>query len=199
MYGSPVSLILGFHGCDSSVGEKVLSGKLDLAASANSYDWLGHGRYFWENNPQRALQYVTELKYHPRSPKRTIKTPFVLGAVIDPGHCLNLMEASSLEAIGRSYELLKRSLELQGMSLPENRMDLKTGDLLYRPLDCAVIEMLNSINERGGAPSYDTVRGIFVEGGEVYPGAGFRMKNHVQICVRNCASIKGYFRVKWES
>ena len=43
--------------------------------------------------------------------------------------------------------------------------------------------------------SYDTVRGAFWEGEELYPNAGFKEKNHVQIVVRNQESIKGYFRV----
>jgi len=41
----------------------------------------------------------------------------------------------------------------------------------------------------------DSVRGVFVEGEEVYPGAGFREKTHVQLCIRNLDCIKGVFRV----
>ncbi len=196
MYGSPVSLILGFHGCDAPVGEKILSGKAELAASDNVYDWLGHGRYFWENNPNRAFEYAREIQKRPRGGKQAIREPFVLGAVIDPGHCLNLMESSALAALGKSYRLLQMLFEQQGKNLPENRPDPDTGDLLYRPLDCAVIEMLHAINATEKCPAYDTVRGIFIEGEEVYPGAGFRKKNHVQICVRNPECIKGYFRVR---
>ena len=38
--------IFGFHGCDSRVASTVLTGKSRLLASANTYDWLGHGIYF---------------------------------------------------------------------------------------------------------------------------------------------------------
>lgn len=41
----------------------------------------------------------------------------------------------------------------------------------------------------------DTVRGMFPEGNELYKGAGFRSKNHIQLCVVNPNSIIGYFRV----
>ena len=34
----------------------------------------------------------------------------------------------------------------------------------------------------------------FIEGEPVYQDAGFREKNHIQLCVRNPACIKGYFR-----
>ena len=41
---------------------------------------------------------------------------------------------------------------------------------------------------------YDSVRGPFLEGEPVYADAGFRSENHIQLCVRNTACIKGYFR-----
>jgi hypothetical protein len=44
-------------------------------------------------------------------------------------------------------------------------------------------------------PLYETVRGAFWEGERLYPNAGFRERNHVQLCVRDPAAIKGYFRV----
>ncbi len=39
MYAS--AFVLGFHGCDESVGEQVLAGREPLAPSSNDYDWLG--------------------------------------------------------------------------------------------------------------------------------------------------------------
>ena len=52
------SFVLGYHGCDRKVGEAVLAGKKELKQSKNEHDWLGHGIYFWENNPQRALDWA---------------------------------------------------------------------------------------------------------------------------------------------
>jgi hypothetical protein len=43
------SFVLGYHGCDKKVGERVLAGER-LKPSENEYDWLGHGIYFWEAN-----------------------------------------------------------------------------------------------------------------------------------------------------
>ena len=50
-------------------------------------------------------------------------------------------------------------------------------------------ELLASTND------YDWLgNGIyFWEGQELYPNAGFREKNHIQICVCNPNCIKGYF------
>ncbi len=47
MYSRKHGLILGFHGCDLSVRDKVVSKKgFNLTKSENEYDWLGHGIYF---------------------------------------------------------------------------------------------------------------------------------------------------------
>lgn len=37
------NLVIGFHGCDLSVADKIITGKDELRPSKNSYDWLGHG------------------------------------------------------------------------------------------------------------------------------------------------------------
>ena len=68
-----------------------------------------------------------------------------------------------------------------------------------RFLDAAVIAMLHRIRSRIDSeatpmPPYSSVRGAFWEGGELYPGAGFEKKSHIQIAVRAPAQcIKGYF------
>ncbi len=44
-----------------------------------------------------------------------------------------------------------------------------------------------------GEPPFDSVRGVFFEGNELYEGAGFLDKTHIQICIRNPNLIRGYF------
>ncbi|MBB1441019.1 hypothetical protein H5202_20645 [Shewanella sp. SG41-4] len=39
----------------------------------------------------------------------------------------------------------------------------------------------------------DSVRGMFPEGDELYNGAGFRDKNHIQLCIVNPNCIIGFF------
>lgn len=62
-----------------------------------------------------------------------------------------------------------------------------------RDLDCAVIEDLHLLRDNSTLPSFDSVRGLFTEGGEIYPTSGFKEKTHIQICVRNPNCIKGFF------
>lgn len=182
---------MGFHGCDQSVVDKVVSGRSHLQSSENNYDWLGHGIYFWENDPGRALEYAEMLHDHPKRGRGKISHPAVLGAVIDLGHCLNLMETVALESVSSAYDTLKVSLESAGIDLPVNTPGSDGGnDLILRRLDCAVIQLLH---EENTGREFDTVRGLFFEGEDLYPNAGFKTKNHIQICVRNPNCIKGYF------
>ena len=66
MYSVLPHFVLGFHGYDKTVTEKVFSGEAELKSSDNDYDWLGHGIYFWENNPERALEFAQLIKKYPK-------------------------------------------------------------------------------------------------------------------------------------
>jgi len=186
------SMVLGFHGCDASVGEAVLKGKVPhLATSANEYDWLGGGIYFWENDPRRAMEWAIAGMNNPGITKGKITKPFVVGAVIELGHCLNLMSRHCIEELKVAHQLLVSASKAAGVPLPENK-----GGGFRRFLDRAVIETLHLSREDADkeVPAYDTVRAAFREGEPAYEGAGFEEKNHIQIAVRDKARIKGYFR-----
>jgi hypothetical protein len=58
-------------------------------------------------------------------------------------------------------------------------------DLVRRHLDCAVVNFVHLLRERERLDPFDTVRGVFTEGGELYPGAKIMAKTHVQVCVRD--------------
>jgi hypothetical protein len=194
IYKKLPGLVLGFHGCDRTVGEDVLAGKTPhLNPSTNEYDWLGGGIYFWESNPWRAYQFAEEAaSRNPKVTRGSIRDPFVVGAVIDLGHCCNLLESDALDELRRAHLLLKSALKhFEGRPMPTN----KGKDFGARFLDKAVIEALHTIRRSTELPSYDTVRGAFVEGRALYRGAGFHEKNHIQIAVRDQACIKGYFRL----
>jgi hypothetical protein len=104
------------------------------------------------------------------------------------------MEAAALDLVRDAYDELGLSSDASDIPLPENTDPSESGDLLLRRLDCAVLQFLcNEFVESRGLQPFDTVRGLFFEGGELYPGAGFREKNHIQVCVRNPNCIKGFF------
>lgn len=186
LYEKISNLILGFHGCNKHTFEEVIYRGKMLKPSKNKYDWLGHGIYFWENGYDRALNWALE--------KFGKDDAAVIGAVIDLGQCLNLTDLSGTKALKEAFLIMKSLYESLGYKLPENRQLKNSKDYLLRPLDCAVIEQVHLNTEKQGKPQYDSVRGIFMEGEPVYPGAGFREKSHIQLCIRNTDCIKGFFR-----
>ena len=194
LYKTQPSFILGFHGCDEEVGRAVIAGGTHLVASSNNYDWLGNGIYFWEGSPQRALEWAqTVQKRRPHF----IKKPFVVGAVIDLGNCFNMTDTASIAELRSAYDMFKLAMEEQGLPLPQNKGG--TIDRPLRYLDRAVIEFMHQM--RVGAQAikgqalreYDSVRCPFLEGDDLYPGAGIRSLVHVQVTVRTLSCIKGYF------
>lgn len=189
LYSRRSNLIIGFHGCDQSTAEKVLSGKEPLTASMNDYDWLGNGIYFWENNQERAWLFANEAKKRGAN----IEIPDVLGAVIDLGHCMDLTDTEYLEELKEAYEMLYQSNKTGGIPMPQNSNIGMSQDKLMRRLDCAVIEYAHLINKKTGEQAYDSVKGVFWEGKPLYPNAGFSEKNHIQLCIRNPNCIKGFF------
>jgi len=113
---------LGFHGCDRSVAAAVISRKKALKPSRNSYDWLGEGIYFWENNPRRALEFAVQSQARLRRGQRAVKNPAVIGAVIDLGYCMNLLDAKFLNVLN------------------------STSAISWRPFSRKPVEIRNSLN-----------------------------------------------------
>lgn len=186
--------MLGFHGCDHSVAEAILSGKSKhLVGSENSYDWLGTGIYFWDTSPARALEYAIECTSRPSIKSRRIRKPAVIGAVIDLGNCLDLLDAQFFDLVRDAYRELQHYAAAANIPMPENR-PVTTGQILLHNLDCDVINTIHRTWEKQGREPFDTVRAAFVEGQPLYPTANFFDKNHIQLCVRNTKMIKGYFR-----
>lgn len=190
MYQKLPNLVLGFHGCNKDVFKQVINKGQHLKKSNNSYDWLGNGVYFWEQNYQRAFEWASG---------RYGDDAAVIGAVIDLGYCLNLTDSSSADILRIGYDILKVRCEAIGAELPKNRKSTKSKDVLLRDLDCAVIEQIHDFNRLSNNLMYDSVRGIFVEGDAPYEGSAFREKTHVQLCVCNPNCIKGYFAPLKES
>jgi hypothetical protein len=190
MYSSKHSYVLGFHGLDEEVGLTVLNNNDRLKHSNNSYDWLGQGVYFWENSLERARQYAEEDSKRKNS---KIKNPFVIGAILDLGTCLDLLDKKYLDFLSLAYNEMKKSLEEVGQELPENKPFGKDDfDFKKRELDCAVIRYAHTL-ARASRTVFDSVRAAFWEGDELYPGAAFRMQNHIQIAIINPNCIKGVF------
>jgi len=197
MYSTRSNLILGFHGCELSEQKKLIDDPSYVRLSKNSYDWLGHGMYFWENNPERALLWAEQKKK-----AGTLKEPAVVGAVLSLGKCLDLLDSAYIDLLKKSYQLFKIDAEKLDKPIPKNVNHLSDAgkDRVLRYLDCAVIEYTHSFLKSQKEVPFDSVRAAFIEGEPIYPGAGFNEKTHIQICIINSNCIKGFFkpRIKHE-
>lgn len=188
MHRLATSFVLGYHGCSQATAEDLLSGAA-FRDSRNSYDWLGDGVYFWEANPLRGLEFYRETQARRKKPWEDAA---VVGAIINLGYCLDLSTSTAIEAVRAAYENLVARLVSIGQPLPVNEAG---SDRVLRRLDREVFNYLHTVREGSKLPPFDTVRGFFTEGGEAFPGAGFEMKTHIQIAVRNRDCIHGVFRV----
>lgn len=178
--------VIGYHGCDATVAERLLEGE-PFTLSANNFDWLGLGVYFWEYGAGRALRFA-----HDQKARGKVETPAVVGAVLQLGECFDLLDTDYTSELATSYPVWETMLKEAGLPLPENAGDAP--DHKLRRLDCAVLNWLfDTYDERMGV-YYDSVRGGFTEGAGAFPGSGIQRETHVQVAIRNPTCIPGVFR-----
>lgn len=197
MYSSRSNLLIGFHGCDKSVRDQLLVKPNNVKISEKPFDWLGHGFYVWENNYERALAWAKD-----KQKRGKIKEASVIGVVLTLDYCLDLIDSEFIRMLSIYYEIMKKDFSSINKELPKNKNVKEDShkDLLIRELDCAVIQYLHQMikeeienDKNTSLKSFDSVRGVFTEGGPAFPGAGVQKKSHIQICIRNMSCIKGFF------
>jgi hypothetical protein len=186
-------IVTGFHGCDAAVAARVLAGTARLNLSTNAYDWLGEGIYFWEHGPERAREWAIEQA---NLSGARINEPSVLGARIKLGECLDLLDTANTRILGEWYSQFRRIARQKRSRMPENRdaPGTRRGDKVLRFLDRAVIDFTVSRVAEAAGITYQTVRGVFLEGEAAFPGSKIALKSHIQIAVRDPACILGFFR-----
>ena len=171
MNSATSSFVLGYHGCDRQLAEKIISGRTVLASSTNDYDWLGDGIYFWEHNALRAFEFADEVARNPHPSGQKISSPGVVGAIIDLGLCLNLLDSLHIKMVKSAFAELVEYSQNASIKIPRNSGGI---DLRKRDLDCAVIRTLHQSREQLQQPPFDTIRAAFIEGDPLYENAGFR-------------------------
>ena len=189
-------LIVGYHGCDRSTLERVLLRDEELSPSRNPWDWLGEGVYFWEQGLERAWEFAEEQRQRGK-----VQEPAVLGAYIYLGRCFDLTDRWATLQLDGWFHEYKQLLDMLGKPLPVNR-SARPGDhdLLLRRLDCGVMNFAMQRSDAkymAGKPHFQTIRGVFTEGGPAFPGSRILDKTHIQIAVRDPSVILGCFRPRY--
>lgn len=208
MYDNRSNLIIGFHGCDKAAANALITDPDTIKISQEDWDWLGHGFYFWENNQERAWEWARARQRRKKLPENDAA---VIGAVIQLGQCCDFMDSRFTNLLPTYHKLLEEAHKKKGTALPTNHDPHPNvnNDRILRVLDCQVIQFMHTYNESkyqqevkatgySTITRFDSVRGVFTEGGPVYDGAGIYAKSHIQICVRNFNCIKGFFLPRTE-
>lgn len=172
-----------------------MAGMARLNFSKNAYDWLGEGIYFWEHGPQRAREWAIEQA---NLSGAKIKEPSVLGAKINLGECLDLLDTANTRLLGKWYIEFRHFVRQRRSRMPENRdaPGSRRGDRVLRFRDRAVVDYTVSRVAEAEGIRYQTIRGVFLEGEPAFPGSKIALKSHIQIAVRDPACLLGIFRAE---
>jgi hypothetical protein len=166
--------VSGYHGCSKETARAILAGD-PLLVSANEWDWLGEGIYFWEYAPARAQEWA-RLRFGTQGT--------VLEARIKLGRCLNLLDTKHFVDIATVYDAIVADLTARELPVPENKPDGR------RYLDQRVLSLYYRMHGEVTQRPYQTVRGCFPEGQPIFPGSGILSKTHIQIAVRDTRCIE---------
>jgi hypothetical protein len=188
--------VVGYHGTGLTAALRIVNRVDDFRWSERDYDWLGRGIYFWEYAPKQALRWakIRQRQYQEKQDKtpedelRATEKLAVVACMIRLGFCLDLTEPENVEYVGEIFESYKENIELSGDPLPKNNWQ-------YRKLDRAVFEYAYEVIE-DSEPNLkvDTARGVYVpkDGSKrVWTGSWISKDTHIQLCVRNPASLLG--------
>jgi hypothetical protein len=190
-------LVFAYHGCDVTLRDDLVSGRVKaLNPSANKYDWLGGGAYFFENDYQRALMFANAAKANPmkRFTKQPIATPSVVGAVLQFDYILDMTTQDGIQEYRLAYNAMIDYLAKKGEPEPKNsKADDDDEDVIVRRLDSDVFNFMHQIRSDTDLPKFQAVRSAFPQGQEVAPSSAFKMSSHIQIALREKDCVRAWF------
>lgn len=188
-------IFIGYHGCSKETAEKLVnSPKVEVTFSKNKYDWLGNGFYIWENSYDRALDFINSKLERAKKNGEPDFEPVVIGVTYTLGNCLDLTTVEGLSLLKTGFEPYEKLVKNGKQVTLKNKSPKKNGDILIRDLDCFVINLVVAAwNNKYQSNPIDSARGVFWEGEDLYETAGFKTKNHIQICIKNAQCMLGFF------
>lgn len=183
-------VVRGHHGTTVDAAEEMCAGH--FKESDREASWLGSGVYFFEENFDLALDWANVKA------QQSGKDPAIVFANIDLTHCLDLTTALAKHMLRGAH----RDLSAHWEAHPSERREQKPLEIFanriragYRgdwkgfgtnSLDYAVVERAIELAAlQKNIVNFDTVRGVFIEEGPLYPNSWFFEGAHVAIAVRS--------------
>lgn len=164
-----VAVVTGYHGTRAHEAQSIVA-EQRIVPSCHSYDWLGDGAYFWQDHELRAWRWARE-----RFPGESIG---VVKAPISLGTCLDVPSEYFDELLLSAHAEFERRCTSEGRLPPRNKGK-------NHALERAVFNFLCENMDR----AVDTVRSIYPEGKELFPGSSQRSHSHIHLCVRTPGMI----------
>lgn len=156
---------VGYHGTSAAAAGAIL--ERGFVASANEYDWLGDGTYFFQDAPLRAYEWALRLHDEPR----------VLACVITLDGCMDLLDIGWFAFLNEAFDGYLARCKRLGIELPTQTRGAHR-------LDRAVINYAVDLLAADGFP-IRAVRGAFAEGRSAFPQSALLDRSHVQIAARD--------------
>lgn len=162
---------VGHHGTSIANAKRILAD--GFASSTNRYDWLGHGTYFFQEAPNRALSWAKE---------KFAEGGCVVEATICLDGYIDLLDINWSKFLAEVHD---RYIEVRrggGDSPPVQRGGV-------HGLDCAILNFAVDLLYEDGL-KIKGVRGAFQEGHAIFPNSALFSLSHVQIAVLDHSSIE---------
>jgi len=181
---SPPQRVIGYHGTSEENAERILVD--GFVVSANRYDWLGDGTYFFQEVdgfPRSGLEHAWAWAC------RQHELPAVIRVTIELIDCMDLLDHGWASRLRQMHDALTERARQIGRDLPR-----QAGG--NHGLDRLLVNYLAGVMEDAGRP-VRTVRGCFGEDERAaFPGSSLFDLTHVQVAVRDAGVIFDRSRVE---
>ncbi len=169
--------VIGYHGTSGAKADEIL--RVGFETSENTYDWLGTGVYFFEEDLGRAQRWARDSARG---------DPSVVAAAISLGNVLDLFDQEATGALRDLAAATEERFRRQNTPLPKNRGG-------RRDFDCMLINLFCEVLEQSGT-AVPVVRGLFEEGDPIHANSNIRDMTHIQLAVRDPRAILGVWKVR---
>jgi hypothetical protein len=169
--------VYGYHGTSRSSAKSILENGFNLSNKGG--DWLGPGVYFWQDAPQRALDWAR--KFHPED-------PVVIRSSIsfEEDKTMDLLDTRWFSFLGDRYQgFVNKCLE-SSISLPKQNPNKSK----RHELDHAFLDYISLVLNTLEPGRISVIRAAFTEGRPIFPDSAIFDLSHVQIAVKDSNYIK---------